>query len=138
MMDYETGHALHTEEPSKGLKRSLHYFAYLSARTVCRLRIDLILLRSNPDDPVVSGRFAESLERLASNSMLWGFQDIHRLAQALLRVMLNLRSGIQGWDHSTAQVLAEGLDVLETLVFDWENEFQRRSAVVRLLNSLTP
>jgi hypothetical protein len=96
-----------------------------------------MLLRSNPDDPVVSGRFAESLESLASNSMSWGFPDINRLAQALLRVMLNLRSGIQGWDHSTAQVLADGLDVLETLVYDWENEFQRRSSVVRLLNSLT-
>ena len=120
-----TGHALHTED------------AYLS-KTVCVLRIDLMLLRSNPDDPVVSGRFAESLESLASNSISWGFQDINRLAQALLRVMLDLKSRIQSWDHSTAQVLADGLDVLETLVYDWENEFQRRSAVVRLLNSLTP
>ena len=137
-MDYATGHALHSEEDNEGLKRSLQYFACLSAKTVCRLQIDLMLLRSNPDDPVVSGRFAESLESLASNSLNWGFQDVNRLAQALLRVVLGLRSGIQGWDHSTAQVLADGLDVLGTLAYDWESEFQRRNAVVRLLNSLTP
>jgi chemotaxis protein histidine kinase CheA len=138
MMHYTPAHALHTEEGSKGLKRFLQYFAYLSVKTVCRLRIDLMLLRSNPTDPVVLGRFTERLESLASNSVSWGFQDIHRLAQALLRVMLNLRSGIQSWDHSTAQLLADGLDVLGTLVYDRENEFKRRSAVVRLLNSLTP
>ena len=61
----------------------------------------------------------------------------NRLAQALLRVMLDLRAGIQSWDHSTAQVLADGLDVLGTLVYDHENEVHRRSAVIRLLNSLT-
>ena len=124
MMHDTTGHALHTED------------AYLS-KTVCGLRIDLMLLRSNPDDPVVSGRFAESLESLASNSISWGFQDINRLAQALLRVMLDLKSRIQSWDHSTAQVLADGLDVLGTLVYDHENEVHRRNAVIRLLNSLT-
>ncbi len=134
MIHYPSTHALHTEEGTKDLK---HYFAYLAAKTVCRLRIDLTLLRSNPTDPVLLGQFTERLENLASNSVSWGFQDIHRLAQALLRVMLDLRSGIQGWDDSTARVLADGLDVLGTLVYDHENEVHRRSAVIRLLNSLT-
>ena len=50
MIHYPSTHALHTEEGTKDLK---HYFAYLAAKTVCRLRIDLTLLRSNPTDPVL-------------------------------------------------------------------------------------